>query len=57
MLYNASHSARPELNIKKLEQLENMVTELKVLTHFIKEGLNVPDDPTQIRIDVQNEAE
>ena len=37
--------------------LEDIKGELKTLTHFVKEGLNVQDEPSDIRLDVQDEAE
>ena len=56
MLYNASHGAPTKQDVK-IERLEEVVTELRVLAHFLKEGLNVNDSISDVRLDVQNEAE
>ena len=33
------------------DQFDSIITELKTITYFIKEGLNVPDDQQKIRDD------
>ena len=55
-MFNAVHSTAP-VHEKSLEALEETVTQLKVAVRFLKEGLNVPDEPAAVREDVQNEAE
>lgn len=52
MLYNANHSAPAEA-----PGMDDLILEIKVLTRFVKHGLNVPDDPQEVREDVQSEAE
>ena len=57
MLYNANHSKPSKAQSQQVETLEEAVMELKVITHYLKEGLNVADDQEDVREDVKNEAE
>ena len=56
MLYNANHSKPSKAQSQQVETLEEAVMELKVISHFLKEGLNVADDRAAVRLDVQAEV-
>ena len=52
MLYNAAHTQRPDTS----EALNDVLIELKAISFYLSSGLNVPENPTTVRNDVQNEA-
>ena len=39
------------LGVAQSDQFNSIITELKTITYFIKEGLNVPDNPQAVRDD------